>query len=77
MYKISGVHMFQIKQNRDLSIEVSVVPRAGFGGLQIEEILEGIRDRVNGVKVSVNVVDEILRNEKTGKIRCILNENKQ
>lgn len=75
MYKIENVKMFQIKQNKDLSLLVKVVLK-NTTKETLNEIKNSLSNRLGKVQIEIQIVDEIHRDAQTNKIRCILNENK-
>lgn len=71
-YKIRGVAMFQVVQEGPRDLTVRVVPGDGYGADTEREILAEMRRRVGNMHVLVAPCGEIERDEKTGKIRCVL-----
>lgn len=74
MYKIDGVKMFQIRQTSRKTIDFYLVPSDLYTEGTIDQIREGLRQRLGNLEVNVVVKDSIERNKTTGKIRCIFNE---
>ncbi len=74
MYKIDGVKMFKIIQKSLQEIEFLLVPNEKYNENTIDEINNGLRDRLGNLDINIKVVDEIERSTTTGKVRCIFNE---
>ena len=74
MYKIDGVKMFQIRQIDRETIDFYLVPNENFSDKTINEIKQGLQQRLGNLDINIFVKDHIERNKKTGKIRCIFNE---
>ena len=75
MYKIKGVKMFQIRQVKPDLVYADIVPDSGFFSTETEgQVEKGLKQRLGNINIMIRLKDEIDRNEKTGKIRCILNE---
>jgi phenylacetate-CoA ligase len=75
MYKIDSVKMFQIKQKKDLSLEVKVVLEKSVSE-SLDKVKQNLSKRLGSIRIKIEVVDQIKRDSKTNKIRCIINENK-
>ena len=75
MYKVEEVKMFQLHQKSDKSIQFKLVLNKNkedlFSKLELE-----VRKRVGNLPISFEIVDEIARDQKTGKIRCVLTDVK-
>jgi len=74
MYKIDGVKMFQIRQVDKRNIDFYLVPSKNYTEKTILEIKTGLEHRLGKLNINVKLVDNIQRNQDTGKIRCIFNE---
>jgi phenylacetate-CoA ligase len=75
MYKIKGVKMFQIRQVKPDLVCADIVPDFGFFSTDTEEEVEkGLKQRLGDINIIIRFTDDINRSQKTGKIRCILNE---
>jgi len=75
MYKIAGITMFQIVQDSLEHFTVNIVTNGSY--LKGNQIRNGLIDRLGyGVKVDIKIVDQIERDPKTQKIRCIVNNVK-
>lgn len=72
LYRIPGVKMFKIVQHSLEEIEVQIVSSAAFTRESQGLLLEGFRQRMGAeTKISISHVEEIKRDERTGKIRCV------
>lgn len=73
MYKTPGVGMFQIIQSSPGDVEVQIVATLTFTHRDTEALSEQMVSRL-GKRVDVNIkfVKQIKRDERTGKIRCVL-----
>jgi putative capsular polysaccharide biosynthesis protein len=70
MYKMDFIKQFQIIQkNNDKSVEVIVSGTVSDDNKNI--IINNIQDRLGNVDVLVTVVEQIKRNQNTGKIKII------
>jgi len=76
MYKIPGVDMFKIIQEIDTSINIIVTKFENFDKNSEKMIISGMKERLGDLKIKLEVVPEIKRSKKTGKIRCIINKGK-
>ena len=72
LYKIPGIKMFKVIQHALEEVEVQVVTSDAFTRDRESVLLEGLRQRLGPeVKLEINRVAEIKRDERTGKIRCV------
>lgn len=71
--KVPGVSMFQITQKSKKDIVFNFVGSVKYCENTIPQIKEGLTSRLGNLNFTINKVREIKRNEKTGKIRCIVN----
>jgi phenylacetate-CoA ligase len=72
MYKTPGVGMFQIVQDLPDHVTVLIVPSKEFVPTTLTRVAEGLRQRLgDGVAVTVRAVNDIKRDERTGKVRCV------
>ena len=75
MYKVDQVKMFQLHQKSDKSIEFKVVLNELTDDL-FSKLEKETKKRVGNLPVKFEIVDEIARDPKTGKIRCVLTDVK-
>lgn len=69
------IKAFQIYQENEKEIELRLIKRGAFSRQTEQKILEGIRERIGmKTKISFVYVDNILRDKKSGKIRCIVSK---
>lgn len=72
LYKIPGIKMFKIIQHALAEVEVQVMASDAFTADREFVLFDGLRQRLGPeVRVEINRVEEIKRDERTGKIRCI------
>ncbi len=69
MYEIKGIKQFKVVQGLDKSLEVFVTLDTPQTTPPLVEIKAALRSRVGEVPVNISIVDQIPRNQKTGKIR--------
>jgi phenylacetate-CoA ligase len=74
MYKIRGVKMFQIIQEERDKVRVKVVPNSYWNDAMAEQTRLALSERLGSTKIYIEECTEITRNERTGKIRCIVNQ---
>jgi len=74
MYKIPGVKMFQIVQEERDKVRVKVVPNRDWTRAMAEQTLAALSERLGSTKIYIEECTEITRSQRTGKIRCIVNE---
>ena len=75
MYKIDGIKMFELRQKTREELDVFVVLKSDINPSNtIIKLREGLERRLGKLHYNMNIVDEIKRNKRTGKIRCIYNE---
>lgn len=74
MYKLGVVKMFQIVQHSSHEVEVKIIPSASFNEESLTLLKKGLYNRLGDVDLVITVVNEIARDKKTGKIRCIIND---
>lgn len=74
MYKIPGVKMFQIIQEERDKVRVRVVPNRDWTAAMAEETRTALSERLGSTKIYIEECTEITRSERTGKIRCIVNQ---
>lgn len=78
MYKLNNLKMFKIVQSKDFSIDVFIALNNNVNIKNtVDSIKKGLRQRLGKIKISIEIVDEIKRNKKTGKIRSIINQSIQ
>lgn len=75
MYKVDEVKMFQLHQKSDKSINFKVVLKHEADDL-FKKLEYETRKRVGNLPIKFEIVDEIKRDSKTGKIRCVLTDCK-
>lgn len=71
---VPGVKMFQIIQESKNKIIFNFVASEKYKQVTIDEIRLGLTARLGELSFEINKVDEIKRNEDSGKIRCIINK---
>lgn len=76
MSKIPEVSMFQLYQKLDKSIELRIVTNENYNELVFKHLSAELHKRVGDLPLAIKKVDEIKRNEQTGKIRCVITEIK-
>ena len=74
MYKIPGVKMFQIIQEERDKVRVKVVPNSDWNDAMAEQTRLALSERLGSTKIYIEECTEITRSERTGKIRCIVNQ---
>jgi phenylacetate-CoA ligase len=76
MSKVEEISMFQLyqKQNKDLYFKIVINQK--FNEEVISHLNYEITKRVGNLPINFEIVDEIPRDPKTGKIRCIITEIK-
>lgn len=74
MYKIPGVKMFQIIQEERDKVRVKVVPNQEWTSAMADQTRGALSERLGSTKVYIEECTEITRSERTGKIRCIVNQ---
>lgn len=76
MSRIPQVSMFQLYQHKDKSIEMRIVKNDGYDDIVKNHLFNEINKRTGNLPLEIKVVDEIKRDERTGKIRCVITEIK-
>lgn len=76
MSKVPEVSMFQLYQKLDKSIELRIVINENYNELVYRHLNIEMNKRVGDLPLVIKEVDEIKRNKKTGKIRCVITEIK-
>jgi phenylacetate-CoA ligase len=71
--ELASVRQFQIRQDTQRNLCVSVVPAPGFHNGDAEHIRTGLRRRLGDVDVRVQLVERISA-EKSGKFRCVVSD---
>lgn len=72
---INGVEQFQLIQETASSLTVKLAVNKDFTPVLRQAVIEGLRSRVGKtVKLKLEVVEEIKRDAKTGKVKCIINK---
>lgn len=74
MYKIPGVKMFQIVQEERDTVRVRIVPNQEWTPAMAEMTKTALAERLGPMKIYIEECTEITRSQRTGKIRCIVNE---
>ena len=74
MYEIPGIEMFQIIQHEPGRVEIKLVTSKSFTDENLQRVKEGMFKRMGNLEFQIAIVDEIERDRKTGKIRCIINK---
>ncbi|MCB9850688.1 MAG: phenylacetate--CoA ligase family protein [Phycisphaerales bacterium] len=72
--ELATVRQFQIRQDEERNVCVSVVPDTGFADSDAEHIRTGLRRRLGAdLDVRIQLVDRIAT-EKSGKFRCVVSD---
>ena len=71
MENFQKVKQFSLEQEEDLSINIQVSENEPLSNEDLDFLKEGIKQRVGNLKINITVVDQILRNKKTDKIKII------
>lgn len=74
MYKIPGVKMFQIVQEERDNVRVRIVPNQEWTSKMADKTRAALAERLGSTKIYIEECTEITRSQRTGKIRCIVNE---
>jgi phenylacetate-CoA ligase len=74
MYKIPGIKMFQIIQEEHDKVRVKVVPNRDWNEGMSQQTHTALSERLGSTKIYIEECTEITRSERTGKIRCIVNQ---
>ena len=74
MYKIPGVKMFQIVQEEPDKVRVRIVPNQEWTSKMADRTRAALSERLGSTKIYIEECTEIMRSERTGKIRCIVNQ---
>ena len=73
--QINGIGMFQIIQKKNKDIIFNYTKDSKTYDLNTDiNIQKGLKQRIGNVKITINQVNEIKRDEKTGKIKTIVRE---
>lgn len=73
-HSIAGIVQFQLLQDNETSLQVKLAVNEEFTDATKAEVVEGLQSRIGKqVKLDVQIVDEIARDAKTGKVKCIVN----
>ncbi|MCH7527590.1 MAG: phenylacetate--CoA ligase family protein [Planctomycetes bacterium] len=74
MRETEGISRFQIRQHRDRSVAVNIVPAPSFDEAQRERVLRGIRANLgDSIEARLNLVDS-LDAQPSGKFRYVVSE---
>ena len=76
MYRIDAVMMFKLYQKSDKTLELDLIVNNMYNSVIESELIEQIQKRVGNLPIKINLVDEIKRDAKTGKLRCVITEIK-
>jgi phenylacetate-CoA ligase len=76
MSKFDEIKMFQINQNLKKELTINLVVTDFFNPSTLEKLTSELSQRVGDLPLQFKIVDEIYRNTKTGKIRCVTTEIK-
>ncbi|NAS31629.1 hypothetical protein GTQ40_11650 [Flavobacteriaceae bacterium R38] len=71
MEKFQKIKQFYLLQKEDLSIEMIVSENEPLNSQDIENLTEGIKQRVGNIPLSINIVNDISRNKDTDKVKII------
>ena len=76
MSKREEISMFQLYQKSDKSLYFKIVIKDNFNDSVLDELRAEIVKRVGNLPLQFEIVDEIPRDQNTGKIRCVITELK-
>jgi phenylacetate-CoA ligase len=76
MSKIEEISMFQLYQKSNKSLYFKIVIKDNFNDTVLDELRSEIIKRVGNLPLQFEIVDEIPRDQNTGKIRCVITEIK-
>jgi len=76
MSKREEISMFQLYQKSDKSLYFKIVIKDNFNDSVLDELRTEIVKRVGNLPLQFEIVDEIPRDQNTGKIRCVITELK-
>jgi len=76
MSKCSEIQMFQIHQKTDKSLMIKLVVTNDFNTNITDNICLEIKKRVGDLSLQFKIVDEIIRDNNTGKFRCVITDLK-
>jgi phenylacetate-CoA ligase len=76
MSKIDEISMFQLYQKENKDLYFKIVINKNFKEEIINHLKSEIIQRVGNLPINFEIVNEILRDPKTGKIRCVITEIK-
>ena len=76
MSKIEEISMFQLYQKQNKDLYFKIVVNENFNKNIINHLNTEIIKRVGNLPINFQIVDEIPRDPKTGKIRCVITEIK-
>ena len=65
------VKQFYVLQEEDLSVTVNISENQALSKYELSELKEGIVQRLGNIPITLNVVEEILRNKDTDKVKII------
>jgi hypothetical protein len=68
---------FQLVQHNEKELEVNLATTKDFDEAARASVITGLQDRIGKVALKLNIVDEIPRDARTGKIKCIVNHTKR
>ena len=71
---VPGVGMFQIRQRNREEVDFTFVRSPLYEDGTVQKIESGLRERLGDLRFTIREADEIARDERSGKIRCIINE---
>jgi len=74
-YKLKEIEMFELIQENIDSLTVNIVPSKHFNRKTYDNLIKGLKERVgSGMKININKVNEIKRDLRSGKVKCIINK---
>lgn len=76
MSKREDISMFQLYQKSDKSLYFKIVINKDFKESALNELKNEIEKRVGNLPLEFEIVNEIPRNQTTGKVRCVITEIK-
>jgi len=76
MSKCVDVQMFQIHQQIDKSLILKLVVSNNFNNKIMDNLRLEIKKRVGNLSLQFKIVDEIIRDNNTGKFRCVITDIK-
>jgi phenylacetate-CoA ligase len=76
MSKCEEIKMFQLHQKQDKTLNLKVVVSNDFNNDVMDNIRLEIKKRVGNLSLHFEIVDEIIRDNNTGKLRCVITDLK-